>query len=161
MVGRVDHRMTESYTYETVTISEDADADRAVAFSVSCMDCPARLDRVSWREAVDDALYHVCPSEALDEAAARIAHPAAQEARDGHPGPPSDEDEGLLTQAEHDCIMVLGEAHEIFRDQILGPEPHGAQDDAEFISHIHDLQARVMAHAASRAYPDRYRLAGG
>ena len=37
--------------------------------------------------------------------------------------------------------------------------PAGVQGDLdEFAAAIHVLQARVMARAASRAYPDRFRL---
>jgi hypothetical protein len=34
-------------------------------------------------------------------------------------------------------------------------------DMAELMSHVHVLQAAILAQAAARAYPDRFRLLGG
>lgn len=135
------------YVIGSSTIEEFVRRPRHKAFSVSCSGCSApSLDGLDWRTALGEALGHECPGEALDVAAARVSHPTGRE---------------LLTQEEHDCLMVLGEAASIYCKQIVGDEPHGVHDRNEFVAHIHDLQARVMAQAAARAYPDQYRLAGG
>lgn len=66
-----------------------------------------------------------------------------------------------LTADEHEVIEMLGRASSLFCSRVVGQSsdtrPH---DINEFCSRIHDLQARVMAQAAARSYPDRYRLAG-
>jgi len=67
----------------------------------------------------------------------------------------------LLTEAEHDLIKLLGACASLFSTNVVGDGPTRAHDVDEFCSRVHDLQARVMAQAAGRAYPDRYRLAGG
>ncbi len=58
----------------------------------------------------------------------------------------------LLTQQEHKIIKDLGD--------ICVQMCHltsNTNDNHEIASQIHDLQARIMSHAAARAYPDLYR----
>jgi len=66
----------------------------------------------------------------------------------------------LLTNAEHELLGLLGSCWNRYAAilRTAGGDVQG--DAAEFASHIHDLQNAVMAQAAARAYPDRYRLAG-
>jgi hypothetical protein len=45
--------------------------------------------------------------------------------------------------------------------RIIGGERTGAHDWAEMAAHIHCIQHAIMAQAAARAYPDRFRLLGG
>ena len=66
----------------------------------------------------------------------------------------------FLTPAEKDVIGVLGECASTYKHDILEPGPNFERDLSEFVSHIHDLQWRVLAQAAARAYPDDYRLQG-
>lgn len=65
----------------------------------------------------------------------------------------------LLTDAEHELIVHLGTAFTRYC-AVVGDGASRAGDLAEFASRVHDLQHAVMAQAAARAYPDRYRLAG-
>lgn len=69
---------------------------------------------------------------------------------------------GLLTDAEHRLVETLGVAMSIFAQDVVGDDETTRDNDLnEFASRIHDLQARVLMHAAARAYPQRYRLNGG
>lgn len=65
-----------------------------------------------------------------------------------------------LTLAEKEVVKVLGECASRYKHEILEPGPNFDPDLSEFISHIHDLQWRVLAQAAARACPDDYRLQG-
>jgi hypothetical protein len=65
----------------------------------------------------------------------------------------------LLTAKEHDIIWRLGS---LWRDfiYIIGDGPQAGPDLDEVTIHIHALQYTVMAQAAARAYPDKYRMLG-
>jgi hypothetical protein len=65
----------------------------------------------------------------------------------------------LLTETEHRLIEMLGDCFNLYRE-VLGAGPTRRADLLEATAHIHALQARVMAQAAARAYPERYRLLG-
>lgn len=67
--------------------------------------------------------------------------------------------EDLLTQDEHDFMVVSAELAEILR-KIIGDSSLAAMDWAEAAAHIHILQRMVMSQAAARAFPDQYRLLG-
>jgi hypothetical protein len=79
------------------------------------------------------------------------------------------DDPGLLTADEHELLELLGQVANRFRIVILESSteqtptlPTVADFDwNEVAVTIHDLQARVMAQAAARAYPDLYRRLGG
>ncbi len=64
----------------------------------------------------------------------------------------------LMTELEHSTVDLLGMVYtnivEIAKDSKV------PGDLEEVASRIHDLQHMVMAQAAARAYPDRYRLLG-
>jgi hypothetical protein len=62
----------------------------------------------------------------------------------------------LLTQDEHRVIQLLAEAFNLWAAKCAA-----GNDLLEFAMTIHHAQHAVMAQAAARAYPDRYRLAGG
>jgi transcriptional regulator with XRE-family HTH domain len=74
----------------------------------------------------------------------------------------------FLTHVEHDLIGKLGVCYLDFRAILYASEEASAsgqgisdaqqRDLGEFAAHVHDLQHAVMARAAIRAYPDRYRL---
>ncbi len=62
----------------------------------------------------------------------------------------------LLTEAERHLIELTAElARGLFA---LCGDNHA--DRAEVAHEIHVLQHRILAQAAARAYPDRYRLMG-
>lgn len=68
-----------------------------------------------------------------------------------------------LTDNEQEVIDLLGQAAGKYK-KILDTEDAKAGrtreypwDVIEFVSHIHDLQARVMARVAIREQPDRFR----
>lgn len=67
--------------------------------------------------------------------------------------------EPLLTDKEHELIDALGDCADLFGEIILdGEEQEG--DTSEVGSKICTLQNMVLAQAAARAYPDKYRLMG-
>lgn len=69
--------------------------------------------------------------------------------------------EELLTEAEHEVVELLGKAWNAFIQGVVREDgPTAEHDRAEFLTHIHDAQHAIMAQAAGRAYPNRYRLIG-
>lgn len=70
-----------------------------------------------------------------------------------------DEQPELLTENEHEALSHLGRAANSIR-LMLGDGPLADNDWSEAAADIHRLQHMVMAQAAARAYPDRYRLGG-
>jgi len=65
----------------------------------------------------------------------------------------------LLTPDEKDCIKLAGELWNLLC-KVVQPGPTAEGDTTELIHHIHAIQHTVMAQAAARAFPDRYRLLG-
>lgn len=66
---------------------------------------------------------------------------------------------GYLTDAEHAVVEQAGALWAAICEAI----PDGPTRDAdlrELIAHVHAIQHAVMANAAARAYPDRYRALG-
>jgi chaperonin GroEL (HSP60 family) len=65
----------------------------------------------------------------------------------------------LLTDAEHAAmattVTLANQLAEIIGD---GTTSHG--DINEAVHHLHAIQRMILAQAAARAYPDRYRLLG-
>lgn len=70
-----------------------------------------------------------------------------------------DDDPGLLTADEHQVVEDLGAVAGQIRS-LCGDGPVATGDWKELAAAIHVLQFRVLAQAAARAYPDRYRLLG-
>lgn len=68
--------------------------------------------------------------------------------------------ETLLTGAEHAVIRQAGDLYTA-ACAVVGDGPTRDADLAELIAHVHAIQHTVMAQAASRAYPEEYRLLGG
>lgn len=65
----------------------------------------------------------------------------------------------LLTQAEHNAVTTAALlANQVA--EIVGDGPSRDADMAEAVHHIHAVQRMILAQAAARAYPDRYRLLG-
>lgn len=67
--------------------------------------------------------------------------------------------EPLLTPDEHEVIRMLGETWNLICS-VVGRGPSRDGDLNEAIHHVHALQHMVLAQAAGRAHPDRYRLLG-
>ena len=72
----------------------------------------------------------------------------------------ADEIQGeLLTPEEHDVIDDAGRLYSKV-EKLIGGGKHEAADLTEIRHHVHAIQYAIMANAAARAYPDRYRLRG-
>ena len=69
--------------------------------------------------------------------------------------------QALRLMADDDQVGVdlPGELADLLRT-IIAPGPTREQDRREIVTHIHDIQNAILAQAAARAYPDRYRLLG-
>jgi hypothetical protein len=65
----------------------------------------------------------------------------------------------LLTPDEQHAIDLTAELANTL-GRIVGRGPTRDHDMAEICLHIHNIQHAVMAQAAARAYPDRFRLLG-
>lgn len=65
-----------------------------------------------------------------------------------------------LTPEEHQALQLTADLWNLL-NRIVGNDRSRAGDLAEVASHIHNIQHAVLAQAAARAYPDRYRLLGG
>ena len=65
----------------------------------------------------------------------------------------------LLTDAEHAAMDAIADAWRAVCG-ITGAGPTRRDDLGEMCLHIHALQHYVLAQAAARAYPGKYRLAG-
>jgi len=66
----------------------------------------------------------------------------------------------MLTDAEHTAMDLTAQLWNALC-AIAGDGPARAGDLAEMATHIHAIQHAIMAQAAARAHPDRYRLMGG
>lgn len=65
----------------------------------------------------------------------------------------------LLTEDEHAAVALAADlARALTRIPRWGPTRDG--DLAELMAAVHTIQNAVLAQAAARAYPDRYRLLG-
>lgn len=67
----------------------------------------------------------------------------------------------LLTPAEHRAVILAGELYTLIVTEIIGKDDSRAGDVRELCAYIHGIQHMVLAQAAARAYPARYRLLGG
>jgi|SRR5579863_5468590 len=66
----------------------------------------------------------------------------------------------LLTPDEHAVLDITRMLAQAMAVVVAGDSPLTRADWAEFSGHLHAIQHMVMAQAAGRAYPDRYRLFG-
>lgn len=106
----------------------------------------------------DDECIPGCPATLLvnvgwspERAAEILAGPS------GYPPRPP-EQLALMTDDEHALMDALGDVSNRFCILIRPGDHHiAAHDWAEVASRIHDLQARVLAVAAARAFPGMYR----
>lgn len=77
----------------------------------------------------------------------------AMEMKPGADGAP------LLTPEEHEVMDMTANLANALR-RVVGDGPHAAHDWNEIAAPIHTIQHHVLAQAAARAYPERYRLMG-
>lgn len=66
----------------------------------------------------------------------------------------------VMTETEHRAMDLTAELWNALC-VIAGTGPARPGDLAELCAHIHAIQHAILAQAAARAYPDRYRLMGG
>ena len=66
----------------------------------------------------------------------------------------------LLTPDEHLAMATSAELANLMR-KIIGDGPEADFDWAEALYRIHAVEQMILAQAASRAFPDRYRPLGG
>jgi hypothetical protein len=69
------------------------------------------------------------------------------------------EPEPALSDTEHDAIKKSAELATLIRN-IIGDGLNSYHDWVEATVHIHAIQNMILSQAASRAYPDLYRLLG-
>jgi hypothetical protein len=67
----------------------------------------------------------------------------------------------LMTAAEHRAMDLTVDLWNLLAGEVIGRGPARGGDCAEMAASIHAIQERILAQAAARAYPDRYRLLGG
>lgn len=67
----------------------------------------------------------------------------------------------LLTDSEQAALDLAAQLWNTLSGEIIGDGPSGHGDRVEIVAHIHAIQHAVMAQAAARAYPERFRLLGG
>jgi hypothetical protein len=64
-----------------------------------------------------------------------------------------------LTEDEHRAMELAAQlVNQVVRIMGFSDSRHG--DIQELVWHIHGIQNMILAQAAARAYPDRYRLLG-
>lgn len=66
----------------------------------------------------------------------------------------------LLTEAEHKAMALTADLWNLIGTEIVARGQSQTGDLRELADAIHTIQARILAQAAARAYPDRYRLLG-
>jgi hypothetical protein len=65
----------------------------------------------------------------------------------------------LLTAEEHEALQVSARLANLLR-QIIGDGPQASHDWNEAAQRIHAVQHMILAQAAARAYPEKYRGLG-
>lgn len=66
----------------------------------------------------------------------------------------------LLTPAELRALDLTTELTNLLAGEIIGDGATRSGDINEMCKRIHDVQHMIMAQAAARAYPERFRLLG-
>lgn len=67
---------------------------------------------------------------------------------------------GLLTESEREVIRQAGLMFQLITNDIVSDGPTRDADLTELTTAIHIIQRTIMAQAAGRAYPGKYRLLG-
>lgn len=76
------------------------------------------------------------------------------------PGPAEAPTGPGLTPAEHSVVDLLGRAWTTLVEQVIEPGSQQGEDLRELVAPIHAVQNAVLAQAAARFHPDRYRPLG-
>lgn len=66
----------------------------------------------------------------------------------------------LLTGDEHHALRLTAELVNLVSQKVIGRGPSRDGDINEFASAMHVVQNMILSQAASRAFPDKYRLMG-
>lgn len=66
----------------------------------------------------------------------------------------------MLTTAEHDAVTMAGKLYTHIETCVVGHGVTREDDLAEIRALVHRIQHAVMAQAAARLHPQRYRLLG-
>jgi hypothetical protein len=67
----------------------------------------------------------------------------------------------IMSQAEHDAVDMAGRLYTFIAENVVARGETREADLAELRMLIHGIQHAVMAQAAARSSPSRYRLLGG
>ena len=65
----------------------------------------------------------------------------------------------MLTEQEHEALDLTGDLASLMVYIIEDGSTHD-EDMAEFVHHLHGIQNMILAQAAGRMYPERYRTLG-
>lgn len=79
---------------------------------------------------------------------------------DANNTPDSPETLEMLTVAELRAMELTVDLWNLIAREIVGSGPSREGDLAEIAEDVHGIQARIMAQAAARAYPSKFRLLG-
>lgn len=66
----------------------------------------------------------------------------------------------MLSEAELRAMDLTVELVHLMCQEVIGRGPTRDNDVREFVNHVHSIQQAILAQAAGRAYPDRFRLLG-
>jgi hypothetical protein len=67
---------------------------------------------------------------------------------------------GFLTESERQAVRDAGLLYQLLANEVVGDGPTREDDLTELTTAIHVIQRAVLAQAAGRAYPGKYRLLG-
>lgn len=65
-----------------------------------------------------------------------------------------------LSEAELRAMDITTKLVHVVCCEVIGRGPTREQDVSEFVDKVHQIQSLIMAQAAGRAHPDRFRLLG-
>ncbi len=65
-----------------------------------------------------------------------------------------------LTAAELRAMDITAELVNVMCNDVIGHGLTREADVREFVAHVHVIQQAILAQAAGRAYPERFRLLG-
>lgn len=66
----------------------------------------------------------------------------------------------MLTDEERYVLNLTSEIWNVMNKEVVGSEKNREADLWELSIHIHNIQNMILAQAAAREYPEKYRLLG-
>lgn len=69
--------------------------------------------------------------------------------------------DACLSADEHRAVELAADLFNCICRDVIGSGPTRQADTAELALHVHAIQNMVLANAAARAFPSRYRTLGG